>query len=216
MAAGNNYELRPEFTKNFEFGGELRFLKDRITLDVTRYDLRSQDQIIAARYSYGSGFAIRFINGGLVSNKGLEAILDVKAINGRNFKWNFIANFDRNRGKVLEMPGDLPTYYDSDTWVFGNLRSQMFVGASPYNLAGYTVVRNNNNDVVINAANGLPTTTGDFREVGDRQVDFKVGLVNNFTYKDFTLSFNMEFRRGGDVWNGMEYFLYVTGLSKKV
>jgi TonB-linked SusC/RagA family outer membrane protein len=215
LAAGNNYELRPEFTKNFEFGGELRFLKDRITLDVTRYDLRSQDQIIAARYSYGSGFAIRFINGGLVSNKGLEAILDVKAINGRNFKWNFIANFDRNRGKVLEMPGDLPTYYDSDTWVFGNLRSQMFVGASPYNLAGYTVVRNNNNDVVINAANGLPTTTGDFREVGDRQVDFKVGLVNNFTYKDFTLSFNMEFRRGGDVWNGMEYFLYVTGLSKK-
>lgn len=215
LAAGNNYALRPEFTKNFEFGGELRFLKDRISLDVTRYDLRSNDQILAARYSYGSGFAIRFINGGLVSNKGVEAILDIKAIKGKNFSWNVVANFDRNRGKVLKMPGDLPTYYDSDTWVFGNLRSQMFVGASPYNLAGFTILKNNNGDVVINTSNGLPTSTGTFLQVGDRQVNYKVGLINSFTYKNVSLSCNLEFRRGGDVWNGMEYYLYVTGLSKR-
>lgn len=215
LAAGNNYELRPEYTKNFEFGGELRLFKDRISLDVTRYDLRSKDQIIAARYSYGSGFAIRFINGGLVSNKGIEAILNVKAVNNKNFKWDVTANFDRNRGEVLEMPGDLPTYYDSDTWVFGNLRSQMFVGASPYNLASYTVVRNNNGDVVVSPTTGLPSTTNEFKEVGDRQVDYKVGLINNFNYRNFNLSFNIEFRKGGDVWNGMEYYLYITGLSKR-
>lgn len=215
LAAGNNYALRPEFTKNFEFGGELRFLNDRISIDITRYDLRSRDQILAARYSYGSGFAIRFINGGLISNKGVEAILDIKVIKGKNFNWNVIANFDRNRGKVLEMPGDLPTYYDSDTWVFGNLRSQMFVGASPYNLAGYSVLKNNNGDVVINSSNGLPTTSGAFLQVGDRQVNYKVGLINSFTYKNLSLSCNLEFRQGGDVWNGMEYYLYVTGLSKR-
>ncbi|MCF3109292.1 SusC/RagA family TonB-linked outer membrane protein [Niabella sp. CC-SYL272] len=215
LDAGNNYALRPEFTKNFEFGGEIRLFKDRVSLDVTRYDLRSKDQIIPARYSYGSGFAIRFINGGLVSNKGFEAILDVKAIRAKDFNWNITANFDRNRGKVLEMPGDLPTYYDSDTWVFGDLRSQMFVGASPYNLAGRTVVKNNNGDVVVSASTGLPTRTADFQQVGDRQVDFKVGLINNFNYKNFNLSFNIEFRRGGDVWNGMEYYLYLTGLSKR-
>ncbi|HOZ95313.1 MAG TPA: SusC/RagA family TonB-linked outer membrane protein [Niabella sp.] len=215
LAAGNNYSLQPEFTKNFEFGGELRFFKDRISLDVTRYDLRSDNQIIAARYSYGSGFAIRFINGGLVSNKGIETILNVKAIQSKNFKWDVTANFDRNRGEVLEMPGGLPTYYDSDTWVFGNMRSQMFVGASPYNLASYTVVRNNNGDVVISPTTGLPATSNNFMEVGDRQVDYKVGLINNFNYKNFNLSFNIEFRKGGDVWNGMEYYLFLTGLSKK-
>jgi ferric enterobactin receptor len=215
LAAGNNYQLRPEFTKNFEFGGELRFLKDRVSLDVTRYDLRSSDQIIAARYSYGSGFAIRFINGGLVANKGVEAILDIKAIKSEKFNWNVTANFDRNRGKVLEMPGDLPTYYDSDTWVFGNLRSQMFVGASPYNLAGYTVVRNNNGQAVISNTSGMPLTNSEFVLVGDRQIDYKVGLINSFSYKDVSLSFNLEFRRGGDVWNGMEYFLFLTGASKR-
>ncbi|MGN7783284.1 SusC/RagA family TonB-linked outer membrane protein [Niabella sp. 22666] len=215
LAAGNNYDLRPEYTKNFEFGGELRFLKDRISIDVTRYDLRSSDQILRARYSYGSGFAVRFINGGLISNKGVEAIVNIKAINAEKFKWDVTANFDRNRGKILEMPGGLPTYYDSDTWVFGNLRSQMFVGASPYNLASYAVAKNNNGEVVISPTTGYPTTTGEFVEVGDRQVDFKVGLINNFSYKNLSLSFNIEFRKGGDVWNGMEYYLYLTGLSKK-
>lgn len=215
LAAGNNYELRPEFTKNLEFGGEVRLFKDKLSIDITRYDLRSDDQIIPARYSYGSGFAIRFINGGLVSNKGIEAIVNYKIANSEKFKWDITANFDRNRGKVLEMPGGLPTYYASDTWVFGDLRSQMFKGASPYNLAGKTVVRNNKGDVVISSTTGLPTRTADFEEVGDRQVDFKVGLINNLNYRNFNLSFNMEFRKGGDVWNGMEYYLYITGLSKR-
>lgn len=212
---GNNYNLKPEYTANLEYGAELRFLKDRVSLDITRYSLESRDQIIAARYSYGSGFVIKYLNGGRVENKGIEAILNIKAIQNNNFTWNITANFDRNRGKVIQMPADLPTYYDSDTWIFGNLRSQMFAGASPYNLASYSVLRNAEGKVILSSTSGLPLNSGDFVVVGDRQPDFKVGLINTFTYKNLSLNFNLDFRKGGDVWNGNEYFLYLTGASTR-
>jgi hypothetical protein len=128
-----------------------------------------------------------------------------------------LVNFDRNRGKVIRLPADLPTYYDSDTWVFGNLRSQVYPGSSISNLASTPIVRNTAGDILISPTSGLPSnnTAGDFVKAGDRQPDFKVGLINTFYYRDFTLSFNIEFRKGGDVWNGNEYYLYLMGLSKR-
>jgi ferric enterobactin receptor len=213
---GNNYALRPEFTKNFEFGGELKLFKSRLTLDVTRYSLRSKDQILAARTSYGTGYVLKYINGGLVENKGLEIVLTGNPISTKTFKWDVIVNFDRNRGKILEMPKGLPTYYDSDTWVFGNLRSQAYAGAFTGNLSGSIFSTNTNGDIIVSPTSGLPTSTGaDFFIVGDRQPDFRVGLINKFVYKQFSLDFNLDFRKGGDVFNGNEYYLFLTGLSKK-
>jgi ferric enterobactin receptor len=212
---GNNFSLRPEFTKNFEFGGEVKLFNNRLALDLTRYSLRSKDQILAARSSYGTGYVIKWFNGGLVENKGIEAILTIGAVKQKNFKWDIIANFDRNRGKILKMPADLPTYYDSDTWVLGNLRSQAYAGAFSGNLSGSVYQRNSNGELLISPLSGLPTSTGaEFFIVGDRQPDFKVGLINTFNYKDFTFSFNLDFRKGGDVFNGNEFILYLTGLSK--
>ena len=212
---GNNFDLKPEFTNTLEFGGELKFFKNRVGLDITSYSLKSKDQIIPVRTSYGTGFIIKYLNGGIVENKGIEAVVSLNVIKKKNFMWDMTANFDRNRGKVVELPSGLPTYYDSDTNVFGNLRSQAFPGSSVGNIAGFSVSKNTAGDILINPASGLPISNGDFGSIGDRQANFRVGLINTFTYKNFNLSFNMDFRQGGDVFNGNEYFLFLTGLSTK-
>ncbi len=213
---GNNFNLKPEYTNNFEFGAELKFFKSRLGLDITRYSLSSKDQIIAARSSYGTGYVIKYFNGGLVENKGIEAILTANPIKKKNFTWDVTVNFDRNRGKIVRMPADLPTYYDSDTWVLGNLRSQAYAGAFTGNLSGSVYQRNSNGQLIINPTTGLPSSTGaEFFIVGDRQPDFKIGFINSFSYKDFSLSFNLDFRKGGDVFNGNEFWLYLQGLSKR-
>ncbi|MBC7848440.1 MAG: SusC/RagA family TonB-linked outer membrane protein [Chitinophagaceae bacterium] len=213
---GNNFGLRPEFTKNFEFGGELKFFDNRLSIDVTRYMLRSRDQIIPARASYGTGTVIVYINGGLIENKGIEAIVTGNVIKQKNVTWDITANFDMNRGTILKMPQDLPTFYDSDTWVFGNLRSQAYEGSNSGNLSGAVYGRNTAGQVLISPTSGLPSSSlADFFVVGDRQPDFRIGVINSFSYKDFSLSFNLDFRKGGDVFNGNEYYLYLTGLSKR-
>lgn len=212
---GNNFLLTPEYTYPLEFGGEIKLFHSKFSLDVTYYRLRSKDQIIPARSSYGTGFVLKYFNGGLIENKGLEAIANLNIFRKKNYSWDITANFDRNRGKILQMPVGLPSYYDSDTWIFGNLRTQSYQGASPSNLSGFTVAKNAKGDILISPTTGLPISSGDFFTAGDRQPDFRVGLINNFTYKNFSLSFNLDFRKGGDVWNGNEYFLFLTGRSTK-
>ncbi|MEJ7913973.1 MAG: TonB-dependent receptor, partial [Chitinophagaceae bacterium] len=212
---GNNFNLEPEFSKNLEYGAELRFLNNRIGIDIARYTLRSEKQLIAARASYGTGYIIKWFNGGLVENRGLEIQLRSVPIKTSNLTWESNFNFDRNVGEVLKMPADLPTYYDSDTWVFGNLRSQYFAGAKIGNMASNTLNRNGKGQVLISATSGLPVRNEEFVTVGDRQPDFKVGWINSIRYKDLSLSFNLDFRKGGDVFNGTEYYLYLAGLSTK-
>jgi hypothetical protein len=51
--------------------------------------------------------------------------------------------------------------------------------------------------------------------VGNREPDFIAGFNNTFRYKKATLSFLLDIRKGGDVYNGTEYALVANGLSKR-
>jgi hypothetical protein len=114
------------------------------------------------------------------------------------------------------MPSGLPTYYNSDTWVAGNIRSQMFVGAPNGNMAGFISARNTDGELLINTSTGLPTYVADnFVSIGNRSPDWTGGWINRFSYKNFLLSFTLDIRKGGEVFNGNEFVLYHIGLSAR-
>jgi hypothetical protein len=211
----SNTGLKPEYSKTFEYGAEFALFKNKLTLDVTRYNIKSTDQIIQARVSYGTGSVTKFINGGEVTNKGVEILATVEVAKTRNLLWKTSFTFASNRGVITQMPAGLPTYYNSDTWAIANLRSQMFVGAANGNLAGYITARNTTGDLLINPSSGLPTYTPEFLTVGNRQPDWTGGVVNRVQYKDFSLIFTLDVRRGGQVFNGNEFLLYHIGLSNQ-
>ena len=130
--------------------------------------------------------------------------------------WDATVNFDRNRGFVKKMPADLPLYYDSDTWVFGAVRSEVSVGTSITNLVGLAFQRNDAGQLLISPTTGLPLPTATYTNIGDRTPDFKIGFVNSFTImQNLTLSFNLDIRKGGDVFNGNEAMMILTGTSVK-
>ena len=209
-----NPNLRPEFSKNFEVGGVLKFFKNRVSLDVAYYQNRTTDQLINPRLSYASGAILKWINGGIVENKGIEAILTVKAFQNKKFSWDVSVNFARNRNLIVEMPAGLPTFYNSDTWV-ANIRNISVKGGNAYTLAANRYQRNTNGDILISPTTGLPLRFADYTPVADRQPDFTVGLQNSFQIGDVGISFLLDIRRGGDVWNGTEQFLYSRGRSLK-
>lgn len=212
---GGNQNLKPEITRQRDLGIEFKVLKNRLGVDFTYYSLKSRDQILAARTSYLTGYILKFINGGLVQNRGIELQLTGTPIQSKKFTWDLTVNFDRNVGEILEMPKDLPFYYDSDTWLYGNARSQAFKGAFTGNLAGYNFQKNDNGQLLIDPATGYPITNSTFQNIADRQPDFKIGIINSFSYAGFNLNFNLDIRKGGDVFNANEMYLYTLGLSKK-
>lgn len=217
LANGGNDKLKPEYTRNFEAGLEMKFFKDRLGFDFTFYNLHSFDQIILPRLSYGSGFVLRLMNGGEVVNRGVELQLTGTPVRSKDFNWDVIVNFTRNRGTVKSIAEELPELYDSDAWLQNGVRSAVFPGSSTGAMGGWKFDRNKNGDILISATTGLPllTNSNDFFLIGDRTPDFTLGLSNNITYKNFNLSFLFDLRVGGDVYNATEYTLYTTGLSVK-
>ncbi|NCI50443.1 SusC/RagA family TonB-linked outer membrane protein [Sediminibacterium roseum] len=217
LANGGNDKLKPERTRNIEAGLEMKFLNNRLGFDFTAYNLHSFDQIINPRLSYGSGFVIKTMNGGEVINKGLEIQLTGTPIKTKDFNWDVIVNYTQNRGTVDKISEDLPEFYDSDTWLQNGVRASVYPGSSTGAMGGWVNERNNKGDLLISLTTGQPIlkNSTDFYDIGDRTPDFLMGFVNKFTYRNFSLSFLIDLRKGGDVYNATDYTLYTTGLSMK-
>ena len=90
-------------------------------------------------------------------------------------------------------------------------------------MTGQSYLRENdaNGEEIPNGRYQVDPTTGLYKlnttnpVVGNREPDFIGGFNNTFRYKNFTLSFLLDIRKGGDVFNGTEYAMVVNGLSKK-
>jgi hypothetical protein len=81
---------------------------------------------------------------------------------------------------------------------------------------GTFYLRNNQGQLLIDPTSGLPIRSPDFIDAGyDRQPDFTIGLGNTVRYKRWTLSFLLDFRKGGDVLNATEHYLTTRGLSTR-
>lgn len=213
---GANPNLQAEMNTSMELGTELRFLKDRIGLDVAVYKRTTDNPIINnMRLSYGTGFVLTAYNFGSLQNRGVEITLTASPIKTENFNWDIMANFTKTDSKLLSLPATLPEYYTSDTWMYGNIRGGARVGSPLTTFTGYTNLRNLNGDILINPANGQPLMDTTFPIVGDRNPDFVVGLLNSFSYRNFRMSFLLDIRKGGDVYNGTEAYLSAQGLSTR-
>ncbi|MEO7360559.1 MAG: TonB-dependent receptor, partial [Gemmatimonadaceae bacterium] len=217
---GPNLALKPEFARSYEFGTELGFLDNRVSLDVTQYRKQTKDQIVNdIRGSYATGFVLFNLNGAVTRNTGTEISLNLTPALTRNFTWSINSNFDRSRGTVLALPNALPESYVSDTWLFGNIRNGTSPGQSTRSLTGQFYLRNTAGDILISPTTGLPLRAGTFiagpNGGYDRTPDWTLGVTNTLRYKSASLSFLFDFRRGGDVFNGTEQYLTARGLTKR-
>jgi outer membrane receptor protein involved in Fe transport len=213
---GGNDKLVAEMTKEFEAGLEFSLFKKFVSFDFSYFSRLSDGQIILPRLSYGSGFVLKMMNGGKVKNVGTEVQAIFNPIVKKNFNWNLVFNFTQYKGRVLSLAEDLPELYDSDTWLLSGVRSAVLPGYSMGALSGTQFMRNTNGDVLIDPATGLPVAGTDrYYPIADRLPKFTLGIVNKFNYKDWYLTFLWDWRKGGDVLNGLDYNMYTLGMSTK-
>lgn len=214
---GPNLDLKPEFARSYEIGTELSFLDDRLGIDATVYRKQTKDQIVNdIRGSYATGYILFNLNGAETRNQGLELSLRATPVLSNNFTWDILANFDKAHGKTLALPHALPESYVSDTWLFGNVRNGTAPGLSTQSLTGLFYLRNTAGQLLIDPTTGLPVRSTVFIDHGyDRTPDFTVGITNSFKRKNISLSFLVDIRKGGDVFNATEQFLTARGLSPR-
>jgi TonB-linked SusC/RagA family outer membrane protein len=209
--------LRPEMTTSYEFGTEMRFFNNRVGFDATYFNKKSVDQIVRdMRLSYGTGYVLQAFNAGEMRTEGIEIQLNASPVRSSAFSWDILANFTHLWSELLTLPKGVNEFYMSDTWLYGNIRNGSVPGGPLTTLTGFDYMRNDNGDILINPSNGYPLrNTSKWAVVGDRQPDFTVGLTNSFSYKNFSLNFLLDFRKGGDIYNATEHFLTARGLSMR-
>jgi TonB-linked SusC/RagA family outer membrane protein len=218
---GPNLDLKPEFKRSREFGAELSFLHDRLGLDATVYRSQTLDQIVNdIRGSYATGYILFNLNGAATRNKGVEITLRGTPIQTSGFSWDFLANYSRERGRVVSLPHALPESYVSDTWLYGNVRNGTMPGMSTMSLTGLFYLRDTVKgspafgELLIDPTTGLPVRSTAFVDRGyDRQPNYTIGLTNTFKRNRLSVDFLLDIRRGGDIFNGTEHYLTARGLS---
>ena len=220
---GSNPNLRPERTRTWETGVNLQFFKNRLSLDLNYYESRTRDQIIAPRVSQAAGFILQYINGGIVTNKGVEISLSgtpVRTPSG--FSWDVLANFFRNRNRVESLPSPLTVVFQSDAFITdvhqgGAYPGRAITGLGATDFARVTDPNSEFFGQLILSAAGYPTvnSAAGFQYAGDRAPRFTTQLTNTFTYKSLSLTGLLDFRVGGVVINGNEWFSTRTGLSER-
>lgn len=206
--------LKPETTTSTEVGAELSFLNSRLGIDVAYYVNNSKDQILQPRVSNATGYILSYVNTGEIENKGIEISLNGSPIKRDNFTWDVTLNFSHNNGVVKALPGALPILYVTDVQV-GNAKAASFDGGDFMGLSGSKWQTDDDGNLLLNWDTGYPLTgTLTTLPVGNREPDLLGGLNNNFSFKNWNFSFLVDFRKGGDVYNGTEHLLVNYGLAK--
>lgn len=208
-----NPKIVPERQKTYEVGTELRLFNNRFSLDYTYYNTKNLDQIVRlVRLSYGTGFILNTSNISDTKNTGHEVSVGITAIRKKSFTWRMTYNFNRMTNRITRIPDNIPEFYNSDTWL-GNFRAGLTKNGTITQLTGQTYLRNNAGEILIDPTTGYPVPDPNYQKIADRNPDFQLGISNNFVYKNFSLSFLLDIKVGGDILNANEIWMTQNGVS---
>ncbi len=207
-----NPELKPEFTKEFEVGTELKFLNNRIGLDFTYFNSKSTDGIIPIDVSPATGAGNIVINSGQTTTKGIEIGLNAAIIKSKNgFNWDMNIVFSRIRSKVVSIYKDLDKIYLGG---FSGNPAIFAVKGQPYGSIIATGYQRDASGRIQTDDDGTPVLVSGMN-LGKVEPDWTGGIGNTFSYKGVSLSVLFDIRQGGYIFSGTSELLDNYGVSKR-
>ncbi len=213
-------ELKPERTKSFEVGTDLRFLSNRINFSFTYYKTNTKNQYIPVVAPPSSLVSTGYLNAGNVENKGFQFILGADVVKGDGLNWNTSINGSLNRNKIIDI-ASADKINSVDLTGAGNTSyiSRLKVGGSYGDIYSYTLQRDAQNRIILGgdgttASPYTPLKSKEFNYVGNPNPKFQLGWNNSFNYKDFSLSFLVDGKFGGQVLSLTEALMDEAGVSE--
>jgi TonB-linked SusC/RagA family outer membrane protein len=230
--------LKPERTAETEAGIDFGLFNQKVDGSVTYYNARTTDVIFSLPVPVSTGYQNVTSNGGEITNKGLEVVLNWRAVDVPNLQWEIGTNWARNKNKLVELQG---ATYVGITGGFGNsvavkgeplgsfygtdwIRCRYEVPDADNhttNAAGADVDVNSlcrgakaPNHALYVDADGFPLVDDANRVIGDPNPKWIAGLRNTFTlYKRLQISGLVDIKKGGQNWNGTRLALQRFGTS---
>jgi TonB-linked SusC/RagA family outer membrane protein len=206
--------LSPQNTTNLEFGVELKFADNRIGIDYTYSDQLATGQIFAVPIAGSTGYSSFVQNAGEMSIKGHEAILYITPVRTNDFEWNFNTNFSRIVNTVVDLAEGVESI-SLGGYVTPNIRAS--AGDTYPAIYGNTFLRDDQGRILVNEnpespQYGLPMF-GPFGKIGDVSPKFYMGFTNMFRFKFVTLSAQLDWKNGGQMYSGSNRLMDLYGVT---
>ncbi len=206
----NNEELKPERSKELEFGLETKMYKNRIGLDISYYNKTTEDMLIPVEVSKSTGYSFRWVNAATVENKGVEIGLNLTPVQIQDFSWDLAANWSKNKNEVTKL------YQGTDNIVINSYQGGISINATKGEplgtIRGTGFMYDDDGNKVVNSS-GYYISVAD-QVIGDQNPDWTGGISNSLRYKGLTFSFLIDVQKGGDVYSLDMHYGQGTGVLK--
>ena len=211
-------DYKAERTKSYEFGLTARFWK-KLSFDFTWYKSNTYNQTFIGELPESSGYKAVYLQAGNVENRGVEMALGYSD-NFGGLQWNSSLVYSKNINEIKEMVKDYhhplsPKPINIPEVSKDNGRVLLKVGGSINDIYARKVLAKDNQGFVnVSPSGGMSLEAVEPIYLGKTTPDFTMGWNNNFTYKNFGLSFLINARFGGVVTSSTQALLDRFGVSK--
>lgn len=194
-----NKKLEPEFSTTLDLGADLRFWDNRIGLEVTWFRTIDGPKIFDLPLSEASGFETLQENGLKYKRQGWEFTLNTYPVKTADFSWNSVINASTMKETLHEYYGGKKKY---GYYYVGDVSTRFFI---------WDFERSPDGQVVYDKA-GNPVDNDSYPIVGgDSRPDMHLGWINTFTYKNFSLTANVDGQIGGKIVNDINASMWRSG-----
>lgn len=204
--------FKPEKSKTFEVGTDLRFLDDRLNFSFTYYNTNTINQLFNVTLSAASLISTAYINAGNVRNRGMNFTLGYDVIKSDRFSWNTTFNGSLNRNKILQLNaanGNAPFNY--------GYNNRLTVGGSYGDVYATTYARDSLGRIMLS---GSGTDASPYKPqgqgntyIGNPNPKFLLSWNNGFAFKRFSFSFLIDGSFGGQVISNTQAYMDLHGVS---
>ena len=199
-----------------EVGIDLRFLKNRLGLNVIYYWEDNDKAPVPVDIYGGSGFTRKVLNAAQIKREGIEVVLTARPVVSKNFNWELTKTFAYLvDNEVVSIADGVPRYLLGQSPSFNVVVPRVFLEAGKQwgQLIGNRIKRNDQGLMEINPTTGVYASEVDYH-FGSVVPKTSGGLVNTFTYKGLVLNLSIDYQVGGKFFSLSEMWGHYSGLME--
>jgi hypothetical protein len=195
----SNTDIKPFSSTVYETGADIRFLNNKIGIDVTYFRTKDGPRIFTLPLSQTSGYTGILQNGITTRKTGWEVSLNATPVSTKGFTWNTMINWSSFKEVYTKFYGNLN---ELDIYTKIGDRVDKFVGSAFVKTP---------DGKIINDAGGRPIRNPVSQVQGYTNPDWVWSFINNVSYKNFRLGFQFDGRVGGKMINYIQQQTYRGG-----
>ncbi|MCF8381803.1 MAG: SusC/RagA family TonB-linked outer membrane protein [Bacteroidales bacterium] len=212
-----NEVLQHENMITQEIGVELKFLQNRLGIDVGLFKNLNEDLLLYVPIATSTGYAQMYMNAGSMESKGIEIMFNATPVKTSAFSWDIFANFTKMSNTVTELA---PGVEDVFLGGFTDPQIRAVAGEEYRTIYGFDYYRDDNGAYIINDdpgdgyPDGFPMTNNEkMVPLGTVNPDWLLNITNSFNFKGIGLTALLDIKQGGLMYNGTRFTMNTFGTS---